>query len=384
MRLCIPNATFKRPDIGTRAVQIGGRAGFRAPTWVKFTARRAYSKTMPLRTISVLICGSCAFAAQNAVSVAEVVTLIQDAVAKHNPDAALAKSLHKLKVTERLDDHAVEELESEGVGPKAAVELERLRDASHALPAPVIAPQFPHDGVPSVPDQRHIVAAAQQIALNYAKSLPDFICTEVIRRYDDTRGGFTLRDTLEVKLTYFDQQENYRMLNVNGRPSIKPFEMVGGAVSKGEFGSMLYSIFLGESKATFRWDHWTTLRKHIAHVFSFRILAANSMYQMQFSTGPAFGKSGVIAGQHGFVYVDRDTNQILRIAAEADSIPRDFPVKQSSTLLDYDFTDVGGRSFLRPIRAEVRMGTEYVHTRNLVEFQGYRKFAGESTITYQD
>ena len=178
---------------------------------------------------------------------------------------------------------------------------------SHALPAPAIAPQFPHDGVPSVPDQRRIVAAAQQIALNYAKSLPDFICTEVIRRYDDTRGGFDLRDTLDVKLTYFDQQENYRLLTVNGRPSIKPFESVGGAVSKGEFGSMLYSIFLGESKATFRWDHWTTLRKHIAHVFSFRILAANSMYQMQFSTGPAFGKSGIIAGQHGFVYVDRET-----------------------------------------------------------------------------
>jgi hypothetical protein len=339
---------------------------------------------MSLRVAPVLICGLCAFAAQNSVPVAEVVTLIQNAVAKHDPDAGLAKSLHKIKLTERLDDHTVEDLESAGVGPKAAVELERLRDASRALPAPAIAPQFPHDGVPPVSDQRHTVAAAQEIALNYAKSLPDFICTEVIRRYDDSRGGFDLRDTLDVKLTYFDQKENYRLLTINGRPSVKPFETVGGAVSEGEFGSMLYSIFLGESKATFRWDHWTTLRKRIAHVFSFRILAANSMYRMQFSTGPAFGKSGIIAGQHGFVYVDRETNQILRIAAESDTIPRDFPVKQSSTLLDYDFTDVGGRSFLLPIRAEVRMGTEYVHTRNLVEFHGYRKFAGESTITYQD
>jgi hypothetical protein len=338
---------------------------------------------MPPRNILVLVCGVCAFAAQPGASVAEIVNVVREAIAKHDADGGLAKSLHKLKPDEWIDERTVEELESAGAGPKAVAELERLRDVSRGLPAPAAAAVFPHPGTPSIDDQRRIVHEAQHNALDYARSLPDFVCNEVIRRYDDTRGTWDLKDTLEVKLSYFDRKEDYHLLTVNGRASTRSLFEVGGAVSEGEFGTMLYSIFVGESKAVFRWDHWTTLRKRPAHVFTFRIAAENSMYRMQYSSGPRFGRTGIIAGQNGFVYVDAETNEILRIVADADSIPPDFPVQQSSTKLDYDFTEIGGRRFLLPIRAEVRMGTEHLHTRNLVEFHGYRKFTGESTITFQ-
>jgi len=38
--------------------------------------------------------------------------------------------------------------------------------------------------------------------------------------------------------------------------------------------------------------------------------------------------------------------------------------------------------FVLPLHAEVRMGTGYVHTKNEVTFSGFRKFQGESTITF--
>jgi hypothetical protein len=53
--------------------------------------------------------------------------------------------------------------------------------------------------------------------------------------------------------------------------------------------------------------------------------------------------------------------------------------------LDYGPADVGGRSFLLPLRADVRMAPRYYpSTRNEVEFTGYRKFTGESSITFED
>ena len=338
---------------------------------------------MSLRLVLAMACGTCVFAAQNGAPVAEIIKLVRSAIDKRDKDTDLAKALHKLNPTERLDYRIVDALETEGAGPKALAELERLRAASRTLPPPAAVFAFPQDPIPVAEDQRRIVREAQQIAMNYSRSLPDFFCTEVVKRFDDIRGPLQLRDTLEIKLTFFEGKEDYRVLTVNGRPTTRPLDEVGGSVSKGEFASMLNSIFTGESKAVLQWNHWTTVRKRVAHVYAFRIKAENSSYHITFRYTGRFGSQGVKAGQHGYVYIDRETNQVLRIVSEADTIPKNFPVQHSSTVLDYDFVDVGGRQFLLPLRADVRMSTDRLNTRNLVEFHGYRKFSGESTITFQ-
>lgn len=334
------------------------------------------------RWIGVLfVCAGCAFGA-DAVTVDGVVRAARAAIEKGEADGPLAKTLHKWKASERVEDVVLEELESEGVGPKAMAELERMRDESRPLAPPAVAALFPHDPIPSIAEQRRVFMAAHENALNYGKSLPDFICTEMVRRYDDRRGFMRAQDTLEVRLSYFDAREHYRLIRINGTMTTRGLEEVGGAVTEGEFGSLLKTIFVADSKTVLRWDHWTTLRKRAAHVYTFRIAPENATYRMDFRAGPRDMMRTAIAGQHGFVYIDRETNQILRVIAYAD-IPVSFPVKESATVLDYDFTGVGGRQFLLPLRADVRMATRELHTRNLVEFQDYRKFTGESTITFQ-
>jgi hypothetical protein len=158
---------------------------------------------------------------------------------------------------------------------------------------------------------------------------------------------------------------------------------MGGAHSEGEFGSILTEIFRDGSHARFTWDHWTTLRKHPAHVFRYRVLRENSMYKITYGLSPrALDADSTTVGEHGNLYVDRDSGQILRVEQIADSIPEDFPVTGASTVLDYDFISVGGRQFLLPLHAEVRLATRGVSIRNEVKFQGYRKFNGESSITF--
>ena len=325
---------------------------------------------------ALLVMMACAVA-QTGTPVAEVVSLVRSAIEDGQPDAQIAKSLHRIKLAESLDAGAIRQLQSEGAGARALAELERLRRSSSALPAaPAAAYQPPP--APSPEEQKRILEAARESALSYTRSLPDFICTEVVRRFEEPRSR--LLDTLTLKLSYFEQKEKYQLLTVNGRPTLLSYESVGGVITEGEFGSLLSEVFSPGSEAEFRWARWTALRQRPAQVYAFRVSAAHSHYRI-LRGGPG-GTDEAVAGQHGFVYLDHDTSRTVRVVAEADSLPRDFPVRSVRTILDYDFVEIGGRQFLLPLRAGARMTTVQTQTRNEVVFHSYKKFAADATITY--
>ena len=164
--------------------------------------------------------------------------------------------------------------------------------------------------------------------------------------------------------------------------TVLPYESVGGVITEGEFGSLLSEVFDPQSAAEFHWDHWTTVRNRPAQVYSFRVPAARSHYRIL--VGGRGGRDETVAGQHGFVFLDGDTSRTVRIVAEADGIPRNFPVLSASTTLDYGFVEVGGRQFLLPLHADARMRTLQIESRNVVEFHSYKKFAADSTITFTE
>jgi len=307
-------------------------------------------------------------------TVAGLISLVRSAIQQGENDSQLAKALHRIKLAESLDRHTIEELASQGAGPKTLVELERLRRTSAGFPVAALEARR----APAPVEQQQIVEMARERALNFTRSLPDFICTEVVRRYNDTRSR--LLDTLTLKLTYFEHKEKYELLAINGRSTVLPYESVGGVITQGEFGSLLSEIFDRRSGADFHWDHWTTLRQRLAQVYAFRVPAERSHYRIL--VGGRGSRDETVAGQHGFVYVDAETSQTVRIASQAEGIPPDFPVLSSSTTLDYGFAEVGGRRFLLPLDAEARMSTAQMRSRNEVEFHSYKKFAAEATITY--
>lgn len=333
--------------------------------------------------LGALLCGTGYPAAQPS-TVGDVVRAVDRAVSAGWKDGQLAKALRKLHLAEALDQHALEELESRLDGPKSAEELQRLHDESEALQAPAVPPRFDSPAAPDASEQKRILQQAAENALSYAASMPDFICTQTVRRYElwGGRESWDLKDTLVIKLSYFDHVEDYKLATVNGHATKLTYENLRGAITEGEFASMLVNVFEPDAHVEFWWDHWTNLRRRPALVFRFRIKKENSHYRMDYGSDGRRDQVAV-AGQHGFVYVDRQTHRIVRILAEADSLPPDFPVQGSSTVLDYGFVDIGGRDYLLPLHADARMATYQVRTRNVMAFTGYRKFAGESTITFQ-
>lgn len=317
------------------------------------------------------------------VTVEQVVALVRSSVHRGASDRSLAKSLHKLELTESLDGRTIEELESLGAGPDAVAELERLREISAQLPAPPVPPLFPVPPRPTLDEQKRLFAQLAVNALNYTASLPNFICTQVIRRYTDRRweGTWDPHDVLTVRLTYFENRENYQLLLVNGKSTRESYKSVGGATSEGDFATTLVLAFAPMTETKFLWDHWTHLRKRLTHVYSYRTSQEKSHYRITMGPGGA-DRDAIVAGRHGFVYADDEAKMVFRITGEADSIPSEFPVSGVSTVLDYDFTSVSGRRFLLPLRADVRLRTVMMQYRNVVEFHDYRKFTSDSTITF--
>jgi hypothetical protein len=144
---------------------------------------------------------------------------------------------------------------------------------------------------------------------------------------------------------------------------------------------MLATVFGTASETGYRWDHWTTLRKRPTSVYFFRVTASHHPHELWFRTGPGKAIKAVV-GLHGYVYIDRETDRVTRISAVAEDIPAGFPVQRSSTVLDYDYADIGGTRYLLPLRAEVRIDAGKLQSLNAVEFQKYRKFRADASVSF--
>jgi hypothetical protein len=308
-------------------------------------------------------------------------------------DREVAGFLAKVKLTERLDDRTVEDLQgSIGLGPKTVEALRRLISESHNLAAakPVLPEAKPTPiPPPTSEEQAAIIDEVRQYALDYSKNLPDYICTEVIRRYaaphPGTRGGgppgseptWYLQDTLTNKLSYFEQKEEYKLILINNNVTTQDYKNLGGATTTGDFGSMMRQIFEPSTEARFEWDHWGTLRGRLTLVFAYHVEQSRSQWHINWDR-----KLDIIPSYRGLIYVDKDTHMVTRVTLEATEIPADFPIHAAETKLDYDFQDISGHTFLLPLKASTTMSSAEYLTKNDEEFRVYRKYSAESDIKF--
>jgi hypothetical protein len=325
----------------------------------------------------------CLYAASPTVlSVEQLVSFIRSSIRLQHPDKQVARFLENVKLTESLDERTIEDLQGEGAGPRTLEALRSLAETARKLPKPEAKAPKPAPSAippPSTEEQARVLREVRENALNYTRRLPDFICTQVTRRYVDPAGLelWQMVDVLTARLSYFEQKEDYKLVLVNNRVTDQGFDSVGGATSTGEFGSLLRELFERRTQARFQWERWATMRGKRAHVFSYRVAQPNSQWHISYER-----RLDIIAGYAGLVYVERDTNMVLRITLDAQDLPPSFPVQQASTTLDYDYSAVGEQQYLLPLKAVVRMRSDKVLTRNDVEFRMYRKFSAEAVVTF--
>ena len=307
-------------------------------------------------------------------------------------DQEIAKFLARVKLSDKLEDRQIEKLQGEfRIGPQTLGKLQSLRDQSASLSEARFATVEKPKPIPppSAEEQAQVLHEVREYALSYSENLPDFICTEVTRRYGalppGTRGWgsagddprWQALDTLTKRLSYFNQREEYKTILHNSTPVSEQTKSVGGAESFGDFGTMLREIFEPSTEARFEWDHWGTLRGQRVMEFGFRVNQERSQYSIVVDNS-----RHIIVGYKGTIAVDPTTHAIMRIVVEAENIPSDFPVKSTKDILDYEYQDISGQTFLLPLKSTMTGNMGDYLSKNDKEFRIYRKYSADAVIKY--
>jgi hypothetical protein len=244
-----------------------------------------------------------------------------------------------------------------------------------SLPSGVVPP-------PSADELEAIVAGARKRALDYSKSLPNFICIEVTSRSVDQsgNGNWKHRDSIAEMLTYHDNQESRSTLEVNGkRSSLKRAEMNSSwPTSVGEFGAMLNLVFAPTSKTQFEWKEAGTVNdgSGTLQVLSYRVDRENATLDLNAGNSSTIG-----VGFHGLVYLDATTSGVRRITVEADGLPRTFSMHAAAMTVDYDYVAISGRDYLLPVQSTVSLQRHHRQIElNEIAFRNYRRFASRTKI----
>ena len=91
-----------------------------------------------------------------------------------------------------------------------------------------------------------------------------------------------------------------------------------------------------------------------------------------------------VVGFHGSFYADPGTLDVRRIEVVAEDIPPELGVSAAEVSVDYDRREIGDEEFLLPVDSELMMAMPDVVSRNWVRFSSCRRFAGESTLSFND
>lgn len=232
---------------------------------------------------------------------------------------------------------------------------------------------------PSTEEVRRIVNDAAAKALAWSSAIPNFLCTETVRRSRNrNNSGWKDDDVLTVQLGSADGREYEKLVAINNRPAKVGYDSMKGATTRGEFGAAIREVFR-PGAADFTWDSDSTLRGRPVRVFRYSVDAAKSTFELKL---PESSWQKVVA-HHGLVYVDRETGEVLRLV-EIASVPPDAPLRSDSETIDYDHAEIGGVRYLLPLTAEVMVTANGVQFHNEMEFHDYRKFTAESSLSFDD
>lgn len=260
-----------------------------------------------------------------------------------------------------------------------------LEEADRRRANPVVA------ALPPSSEGLELLERARKATLGAAERMPDFLVKQNITRYvayGNTK-NWQPDDRLTVAVSYRQSAgEQYKLLTVNGLPqgeegreSSTYGDKLGGTTSTGEYVSILSELFKPETQAEFQMVDTDTLRGRRTVIYEYVVKRELSHQMIKASWA---GNRTVVTGFRGRVWIDRETNRVLRLEDISTEIPGDFPVTAANSMIDYDWVSINEVQHLLPLRAVVeltaRVGPQVIQTRNDILFRGYHKFGAEVKI----
>jgi VWFA-related protein len=230
---------------------------------------------------------------------------------------------------------------------------------------------------PLSPDQARVLDLVRSYALDYTAKLPDFICTQITLRETflmnsvdhGSLNTHVTSDVIEERLTFSNQKESYEVLSLNGSPvtGVKHTQITG-AISAGEFGSLLRDILDLNTHAIFEWDRMSGPRDHRLYVFAFRVPKESGIHVVDKASG-----HDTVASYHGRIFVNAGTNEVERIDSQVD-FPPEFALKAAKRSVEYKRVSIGGQDYSLPFHSEVQMLDATYLYRNRMDYRAYHRY----------
>jgi hypothetical protein len=374
------------------------------------------------RLILLALLAAMAFpaVAEKRITVAE---LEQDLkAAAHKPAAEIVRMMAGMELSERLSDATAERINGElHAGPDVGLGLALLSDRSAFLDLP--ASEVPGTAAPDEATQLKMFDAAGKYVAETMPHLPNFLATRTTIRYDDSpqelkkgawpvRAGLHLVDRTNREISVFGEREGQSA----GKGSAL-WQAQSGLTSWGEFGSVLGMILSDAVNGKVSWSHWEQSAAGPAAVFQYSVPKTVSHFEVVSSerrqaavegfatprggsrissigvrpnsSPDAVATTRVNRGYHGSVWLDPATGTILRITIEADS-KGSSQFQRADMLVEYGAVDIGGSSFVCPVRSlafsKTELGPQDVtgdapsEWLNETLFTGYHRFASTTRI----
>lgn len=249
------------------------------------------------------------------------------------------------------------------------------------------------EALPSEAEANELLRLTTNVTLAASGAMPDFIVRQLIKRSVafGTTSNWLPQDTLTIGVSYrATSGEEYKVLTVNGMPpgteakeGSEYGDTVGGASSTGEYVTGLANLFKEESRTAFKMVDTDVLRGQRTIVYEYEVDLPYSSLILK-----AAKEASARVASHGRVWIDREQYRVLRFEQIASQIPRDFPIRAASSVIDYDWVKINERPYLLPSHAEILISSLYkdgqlVQSRNDIRFRGYQKYGADVKI-YDD
>lgn len=233
-----------------------------------------------------------------------------------------------------------------------------------------------------------VIESARRAAATFSKSLPDYAVKRTTTRFQGVRstaftpgeaaGKWRELDVVTADVVAEHDTEVLMNVQLNGKPT-KDVQK-SGSWSAGEFSNTLKAILSPESAAVFTNQRATTLLNRPAYRFDYTIDQPHSSWHL--STGgepyaPAYG---------GQIWIDRETSRVLQVEMSARDVPVFLQIDSVVSSIGYAFVKIGDGSYLLPSHSEsmeCQRGTT-ICFKNVTDFQGYRKYSADTSISFDD
>lgn len=243
-------------------------------------------------------------------------------------------------------------------------------------------------------EANELLERTRNATLAAAAAMPDFLVKQLIKRSYafGTTNNWIPQDNLTIAVGYrANQGEEYRVLAVNGIPPSQEAKQTSnyskdvprGTTSTGvEYISAVADVFKPESKTEFRLADTDLILGRRTLIFEYQIEKPFSRLNLTAGGDSPDGPSATATvGSRGRVWIDRETNRVLRFEQIATEIPPDFPITAASSLIDYDWVTINENKYLLPTHSEILLtdvrGRQSQQSRNEIRFRGYQKFGAE-------